>query len=408
MFLIILAWICCSWQVGSSMGRPCYKSYALMNGGFGDSHEPVAIRYGWHTYISSVDKNGNIIIMDYDHRFGNHTFFTLHPNLEVNLHDNPSLLLRNDNKLIAFYCKHGGDTLRYRISTNPLDISAWGAEQKVYIGPTITYPTPIKLDGENKIYLFFRGPADLEEWSYITSTDSGTTWSSINTFFREVAGNHDYIEFATDGDSIIHFMQYGHALFEDSDLFYFRYKNDSLYRIDGTVVGSLAGDTIFRSEMDTIYKQSDVGHNEVFRGNIAIDSLNNPYYVFTTYSSADHCIFNWGYWNGSSWNTDTITSADSLLENYFVSTIDIDDEQLNRVYFWKWINGYREIYRASTNDNGDSWNIQQVTSNSDEDNIFPNIIRNHGVNSVIVWLKGTYTTYLNYDTDVMIKREEFE
>lgn len=411
MFLIILAWIG-NWQVGSSMGRPYFESFTLTNGHLGDQHKPNVFRHNFHTYIGSIDKDGNVKILDYNHLAGTHTSFTLHANFEVDMHDWPSILLRNDNRLIVFYCKHGGDSLRYRISTNPLDISSWGIEQLKYIGPHITYPNCVKLSGENdKIYLFFRGFADSQEWSYITSIDSGQTWSSVNTFFREPVGHQQYLNIVSDDDSIIHFFHFS-SYTGNQGAYYFQYKNDSLYRINGTVVCHI-NDTISRAQMDTIYDRTEPGHGLVWRGNIVIDSLNNPYASFVSYTNSNHGKHNYVYWNGSSWVNNVVTNADSSLSNnggtYWVGTIVIDPQNLNIVYFSKYdtLSNHREISKGITNDGGNSWQFIKITSNSNEHNFFPTIIKNHGIHSVIIWAYGWHKTYTNYDTDVMIHKEKF-
>jgi hypothetical protein len=93
-------------------------------------------------------------------------------------HANATFLIRPDGRLIAFYCYHGDNTgIAYRISVNPYDASAWGAQVRFNVGSAgpwgITYPSPVMLSSEgNKVYVFYRDGDS--NFSYATSTDMAT------------------------------------------------------------------------------------------------------------------------------------------------------------------------------------------------------------------------------------------
>lgn len=409
MLLLLLAWMD-GWMECGNANITQFKAQGMINGAWCWFQDPRAIRYNEKTYIGYVNNVGNVGILSYNHSLRDINTFTLNAGFGVDDHVAPSILIRSDGYLVVFYTPHAGANIYYRISTNPEDISAWGVEQTVVVGPSITYPNPIQLSEESdKIYLFFRGPADAEEWSYIASTDSGVTWSASNTIMRIPAGNHDYLKIVSDGDSIIHFAHSGHPEFENTSIFYFYYMNDSLYRIDGTTIGHL-NDTLTRADMDTVYNYADIGHHKAWIWDIAIDLLNYPYIAFATFPDTNDHRYNYARWTGLVWDENEITTAgtyiDGVTQPYYSGGITLDHENTNIVYLSKQISGQFEIQRGITSDGGSSWNFNSITWNSSNKNIRPVCIRNHRQNVKFAWLNGTYTTYLNYNTSVMMIIEQ--
>ena len=69
-------------------------------------------------------------------------------------HANPSLQVRPDGRLVVFYSRHVGPAMHYRVSTQPEDVTSWGAPQTIPTNsPGIrgyTYPNPIRLEDESR------------------------------------------------------------------------------------------------------------------------------------------------------------------------------------------------------------------------------------------------------------------
>jgi len=122
--------------------------------------DPRAIYYNGKTYIGSIRSAGDIVVLSYDHSSYEQAEFELQAALQVDDHANPSILIRDDGRLVVFYCAHNGPDMFYRVSTNPGDISAWGAEQTLGTNTAgvngYSYSHPCILSAEsNKIFLFF-------------------------------------------------------------------------------------------------------------------------------------------------------------------------------------------------------------------------------------------------------------
>jgi len=98
---------------------------------FGD---PRAVYHqGAHrrTYVGWVDARGNVQVASYDHDTRVREVATLKANFQIDDHDNPSLLVRPDGHLMAFWSAHIGTQMYYRRTTRPEDVTAWEPEQTV-------------------------------------------------------------------------------------------------------------------------------------------------------------------------------------------------------------------------------------------------------------------------------------
>ena len=129
---------------------------------FGD---PRAVYHeGAHrrTYTGWVSRDGSVQVASFDHDTGQRTIATLKARLQIDDHNNPSILVRPDGRLLVFWSTHAGPTMWYRRSARPEDVSAWEPER---VFPTntpgsrgYTYPNPVQLSAEgNRVYLFWRG-----------------------------------------------------------------------------------------------------------------------------------------------------------------------------------------------------------------------------------------------------------
>lgn len=147
--------------------------------------EPRAISENGTTWLSytkispSDQPYGSVCVQQRNHYTGVVTEYLLVTAYNwFDDHANATFLIRPDGRLIAFYCYHGDNTgIAYRISVNPYDASAWGAQVRFNIGSAgpwgLTYPSPVMLSSEgNNVYVFYRDGDS--NFSYVTSTDMAT------------------------------------------------------------------------------------------------------------------------------------------------------------------------------------------------------------------------------------------
>ena len=60
-----------------------------------------------------------------------------------------------------------------------------------------------------------------------------------------------------------------------------------------------------------------------------------------------------------------------------------------------------EIFRGETADGGATWAWTPVTANSRVDNLRPIVPHGDGEHRALLWLRGKYTTFNNYDLDAV-------
>ena len=106
-------------------------------------------------------RDGNIDVAALDLQTGAVDRFVLRAGLEDDDHDSAALWRHPDGRYLAMYSRHGGDNFtRYRISTNPGDISSWDSEQSFNnnVGTTYSKPAlPAKRQwGAGRLYNFTR------------------------------------------------------------------------------------------------------------------------------------------------------------------------------------------------------------------------------------------------------------
>ncbi len=165
----------------------------------------------WFTSVTQTASNriyGALQISQIDHVAGTVSTYTLISGAGWgNNQQTPVILIRPDGRLIAFYCQVLSTIIRYRISVNPYDSTAWGSEN-IYTGVTysagvqvtstlegVVFPAATILSAEvNTIYLMFlcfncnlcyATSVDLATVE-VPTVDGGTqipaTWSAANVF----------------------------------------------------------------------------------------------------------------------------------------------------------------------------------------------------------------------------------
>ena len=150
---------------------PCTWSY------FGD---PRAIAYRNWVYTGCIGTDGKVKLDEYNLVTGKKRLLTLFRGLEVDDHNNPSLIYFK-RKMYAFASEHAGyvfprdrnSRMQYRVSKRDFGAGrAWGGTRTIPLeagcGLGYTYPNPV-VSGK-RMFLFMRGPC---WYPYYTSTTDG-------------------------------------------------------------------------------------------------------------------------------------------------------------------------------------------------------------------------------------------
>jgi hypothetical protein len=143
-------------------------------------------------------------------------------------------------------------------------------------------------------------------------------------------------------------------------------------------------------------------------------------------SAGDDHRYHYALWNGKQWVDHEIAYAGSCLysrELDYTGNISLDPGDPDAVYISANVepksgapllsraDGKRhyEIFRGTTTDGGASWSWTSITANSSADNLRPIVPDGSGDNTVLLWLRGTYRTYTDYNlavVGVIARRQE--
>jgi len=388
-------------------------------------------------------RQGDIEVVSYDMATGKLTRVELHDRLVRKFrgrvaqddHNAPALLERPDGRYLAVYSGHGGDNrILYRVSALPHDASAWQPEQVFTPSEVsrVTYSNLHYLAGENdgrgRIYNFFRGFNGTNKPSYAWSDDNGANWRVGGVFldFPDKAPRRPYVKYASNGRDTIHMLYTESTPFSyDTSIYHMYYRDGMLHRSDGTPIRALAPGLLTPAEGTLVYRAND--QNVAWMSDVHLDGKGHPWMGYsvrkgklsgpTEELGADH-RYRYARWTGSRWMDHEIAYAGSQLyrgEDDYTGLIALDPEDPQTVYISTNVHpasgkplisaadGKRhwEIFRGVTRSEGATWMWTAVTKDSNADNIRPIVPIWKSKRYALLWLRGTYRTYTDYDLAVV-------
>ena len=382
---------------------------------FGD---PRAVAHGTRVVTGCVDTRGNTIVEDYDIETGARHLARVFPPLEVDDHNNPSLVLFR-GRLVVFSAPHSGylyprdrrSRMRYRISTAP-----WG--EGGTFGPTrtvplpkgcglgYTYPNPVVAG--DRLYLFMRGPC----WTpYFTWTEDGERWAAPQTLVAAPPSSaqdgggtrrvRPYAKYAAGPDgSVLATLSDGHPGSFKSSLYFARIEGDRILRADGSVAGTFADLPLSFADLDRVHAYSR-GAGRAWPMDVAADATGAPVAVYTTLHGVRD-TFRYARWDGEHWRANVVADAGRTLFSYHNAGITLDHADPRRVVLSRTVAGQNEIELRSTADHGATWATTPLTAHSPSFNIRPVIPRGLPASAplVVLHVAGRARSFREYDTTV--------
>ncbi len=394
-----------------------YQSFTF-NGAWCWFSDPRAVYYEGQfrrTYSGWVDNYGDIHVGFYDHDTKEIQSKVVYDNLEIDDHDNPSLLFDEEGKLLLFFNTHtmGPKPLYLAKATLPESIETWEPTKELLLNDpafkgkmsfTQTYTNPVKLSSEGgRIYLFWRGVDGKP--SYSTSEDNGATWLVGKVFFMPdpiYSFRRPYTKIYSDGVDRIHFtVTDGHPRKEEENsIYYFYLKGGTFYKADGSKIKELGSDPIKPEEADLVYNAKE-GNAKAWNWDIAQFTDGRPVIAYAKYPDDNNHIYARAFWDGSKWiNQDLINSGgwfpqtpegvDELEPNYS-GGLSIDHEDPNTMYLSVKRQKYFEIEKWATKNGGKSWAVDQITEGSTKDNVRPFAVRNAQADNPlqVMWMQNS-------------------
>jgi hypothetical protein len=383
------------------------------NGAWSYFTEPRAVNHdGTHrrTFVGWIDSRGRIVVASYDHRTGVRRRSVLETGERVDDHNNPSITVRPDGRLLVFYSTNRRRNLVYRLSRRPESIRAWRPPRRV---PTnvrgrhgYTYPNPVWLaDERTPLFLFWRGGSF--EPTFSTSVN-GASWSRARRFV-DGNGHRPYVVYeSNERDRIDMAFSDGNPSELRTSIYYMRYRNRRLRHADGSLISRLRDVPVKPSAADVVYRGGQDA-SPAWAYDVGVDSDGRPVVLYATFPSATDHRYHYARWTGSQWVSHEITPSGPTIEkvkgdqNYAGGMV-FDSRDTSVVYLSRRVEGTYQIERWVTGDGGESWRSTRVTSGSGG-NYRPVSVQgpSFGRSYDLFWMHGRYRTWLDFDTSIQTR-----
>ncbi len=362
-------------------------------------------------------------------------------------HNNPSITVLPDGKLLALYTKHIAEPRFYqRTSLVPLPstLADWGPEIPRTVPANNTYNNTYLLSDEsNRIYNFHRcinfNP------TITVSDDLGNSWLPSVQFISVGAGGvRPYPRYCSNGTNRIDLIYTdGHPRDVNNSVYHMYYQGGNFLKTDGTVIDAydnLPLDHEAGERGSVIYQYSNsawgpgdgpddwIPTGRGWTWDVHYGKDGHPVCVFqvqvdnVTGSGWNHdrIYYYYARWTGTEWQKRFIAQAGRPLysgEDDYGGGMTIDPENPNVIYISSNAanpfdlssistvplrqNERYEIWRGVTPDGGLTFEWEQLTTASPADNLRPIVPADHGYDRSLLWFHGTYSTYTSFSTSVL-------
>ena len=391
--------------------------------------DPRAIYFkGQHrrTYAGWVDSSGNIIVALYDHDLKRTETKVLHQNFEKDDHDNPSLFIDRQGKLIVYYSKHATSEPIYMIkSKNAEDISQWEMTARLKLNDSIayaglsdtyTYTNICRLANEkDKLFLFWRG-ADFKP-NFSVSNDDGKTWSPGKILIlpeRIYEDRRPYLKVSSNSKDVIHFaFTDGHPNVEPTNsIYYAKYRDNALRKANGEKIADLSGLPIQPKLADVVYDATKT-NEKAWIWDVAENKDGEPVIVYSRFPDDSNHVYYYSIWHNYKWNNYKLVNSGTWFpqtatgekerEPFYSGGLVLDHEDPAIVYLSRLKNNKFEIEKWSTSNKGINWSVEEITSHSENNNVRPFVIRNYPAQDSlkVLWMNTEkYIHYTDYKSSI--------
>jgi hypothetical protein len=367
--------------------------------------------------------------------------------VEVDDHNNPSLTLLPDNRLLAVYSRHHPDTFFFwRVSRNadPRSTADWSEQRVQQVGARNTYANTYRLSAENNRIFNFHRALNFNPTLSI-SDDLGQSWNPPIHFITAGEGRQrPYPRYASNHrDRIDLIYTDAHPRNFDNSIYHLFYRDGAFRQSDGTPLRGLQQLPIAHDAGErgtVVYQYSEApwgpgqGPDQWIPGgrgwtwDVAYEADGNPVAAFqvrrgevtdTTWRG-DRIYYYYARWTGSEWEKHFVAQGGRPLyarERDYGGGMTIDPQDPNVVYLSS--NALRpfdlssidavplnpgdryRLYRGETHDGGRTFQWTEVAPGAEEDKLRPHALENAGGPTPLVWFQGTYDSYTDFDARVM-------
>lgn len=352
-------------------------------------------------------------ISEFNLNTGEFTTTQVGTEFEYDDHNQAQILIRaSDNRLVAFFVEHNGNALRWKISTNPLDATAWGDVNEYDPLDDYSYISPYQ-DSNGDVYVLFRShvpSTSIFKWYYVKSTDDCATFGTPVEIIDNGA-TQNYCITVQDGDKIHFVSSDGHP---ENNLsmnvsmyhFYFDMGTETFHKSDGTAI------TLPMAVADTTNIITTTGNDTSWNLDITVKD-GKPRILYAFYPSGRNTVFYekelwFAEWDGTAWVNNTKISETMsgyiekdavIVEHAYTGGSRFVVGKPDLVIMPKQVNGVLELHKVDISILEHIY-IEQLTFDSEVDNWRP-ICLDFPENNLL-WLRNDrYDMYNDFDIMLM-------
>ncbi|MFC3122878.1 BNR-4 repeat-containing protein [Agaribacter flavus] len=355
----------------------------------------------------------------------------VHQGLTQDDHNVAAIHQRSDGRYIIAYADHGYEPVTYfRVSERPHDPTTWQPVTQFEHADTVTYSNLYQaVDTSNKpLLLNFNRSVGFDP-NVMISANEGRTWS----YGGQLLGGpgRPYVRYAQ-GAGRVHFLASDqHPRVFDNSIYHGTTDGTSIFASNGALIDEDISDENFIEphQLTVIHrgKPSAVGWGV----DIEVTDDGLPYAIYSVQKNnqeremlpgLDH-RYVYAHFDGELWHTEEVAYAGTALYEYeqdYTGLAALDPNDPNIMVISTNANpdtgeplisqadGKRhwELFLGKRNNNA-QWSWRPITFNSTQDNIRPIIPKwdtqenTHPAKRVVLWMRGTYTSYTEYDTQIV-------
>jgi hypothetical protein len=363
-------------------------------------------------------RDGNVEIVAYDVATGTTDRVVLHDGLEADDHDSAALHVRQDGRYLAMYSRHDKDrTSRWRVTRDPADATAWKPESTFEHNANASYSnlSPAFDGDKGVVYAFVRTVG--RDPHLLVSRDDGSTWEPGGRLLD--APGRPYVRYAADRFGRVHIITTEHHPDDYANGVYYGVVADNqLLQADGTVVDADLSDDRAAEPEQLMQLFTGTEFARAWTIDLQVDGAGRPYAAFSIHSAAAGHRYYYARFDGVDWHVHPMARAGSALygaQPHYTGLVALHPDDPNRVFVSTDVHPltgvalvsardrqqHHELFEGVTADGGITWRWFPVTSDSTADNIRPIVPAWDLGHTALLWLRGTYSTYEQYDLDVV-------
>ncbi|HSM05340.1 MAG TPA: BNR-4 repeat-containing protein [Longimicrobiales bacterium] len=351
----------------------------------------------------------------------------LHDRLEQDDHDVAALVRLETGETLAMYSRHGSDPLVHVTRSGVHDPSTW-SEPEVYTEEAgVTYHNLLTAGtgAERRLYDFSRSRG----WNpnFLTYDPSSGTWAYGGRLLA--SEGRPYLKYrSSDDGSRIHVVATDqHPRDFDNSIYHGIMDGTRLTDSHGNVVDGDLSDqdaaapseltVVFRGDPDNVAWMADVETDPRGRPVIAFSVQKDGRGLPPGQGGLDHRYHLARFVDGG-WVQHEIAHAGERLyprEDDYTGLVAIDPHDVDRLVIStnadpvtgaplvSRADGLRhyELFEGTSTDGGATFTWTPLTRNSSVDNLRPIIPTWEGDRRVVLWMRGTYTSYTAWDTQIV-------